>query len=158
MPNLVGQRQLGHFRRHTTVVIHKRNDAGVQRTLRTLIQSANGFRVRFVLFTNATGRSGRRCDPSQAERAARKVTIREHVRQAEDLMIAQRMQIEEIRHIDVFHTERIRIAVVRFLACGIVVDFDALHLESNVAMLDSSIELCVAVNVIDGRHMMGDQG
>lgn len=54
--------------------------------------------------------------PSQSQSTAGEVSIREHVRQTEILVISQRMQIQEITNVDILHTERIRFASVTFMA------------------------------------------
>lgn len=76
MPNLVGQRQLRNLRRNAAVVVHKRDDARVERSLRALVQPGDRFRVRLVLLTDSTGSAGRRGHPGQPEGTAGEVSAR----------------------------------------------------------------------------------
>jgi hypothetical protein len=57
--DFMGQRQLGHLWRDSTVVVHEGYDAGVQGTLRALIHAGYGFGVGFVFFADPSG--GSRC-------------------------------------------------------------------------------------------------
>lgn len=129
MSNLVRQRQLRHLGRYSTVVIHKRDNSRVQRSFCALVQSPHCLRVRLVLLANATGGTGRGCDPREAKRAAGKVSIREHIGQTKVLVVAQGMDVQEVGHVNVLHAERVGLPRVRFTARRIVVDFDALDLD-----------------------------
>lgn len=127
--NLVGQRQLRDLGRHPAIVVDERDDARVQRPLRALVQSPHRLRVRLVLFTNATGRTRGRRDPGQAECAAGKVAVREHIGQTKVLVVSERVNVEEVGHVNVLHAKRIRLARVRLAARRVIVDLDALHLQ-----------------------------
>lgn len=69
-------------------------------------------------------------------------------------MISKRVKIQEIRHVDVLHAELIRLAAVMRAARLIIVNFDSLYFESNVAVLDSSVKLRIAINEIDSCNVM----
>lgn len=109
--NLVCQSQLRHLRWHPTVIIHKSNDASVERPFRRLVHAADGLRVSLVLLANAARRSGRRRHPGQPERAAREVAVSEHVGETEVLVVAQRVDVEEVADVDVLHAELVDLAV-----------------------------------------------
>lgn len=53
MSNFVRQCQLRHFRWHSAVVVHERDDARIQRPLRGLIRSVYRLRVRLVFLADA---------------------------------------------------------------------------------------------------------
>lgn len=80
--------------------------------------------------------------------------ISEHICQAEYFVISKRVKIQEIRHVDVLHAELIRLAAVMRAARLIIVNFDSLYFESNVAVLDSSVKLRIAINEIDSCNVM----
>jgi len=67
------------------------------------------------------------------------------------------MEIQEVRHINVFHAELIGFALMIDAARRVIIDLNALHLKTNVAMLDTSIELCVAINEIHSSNVMSHQ-
>lgn len=134
MANLMGQRQLGNFRRHATVVVNKGDDARVQRSLCALIKAAYGFGIGFVFFTNAAGSTGRRRHPCQTKGAASEIPVRKHVCQTEELVISQRVQIEKIRNINVLHAKRVQIAIVRLCAGRVIINFDTLYLLNSYNM------------------------
>lgn len=69
-------------------------------------------------------------------------------------MVAERMQVEKVGDVDVLHAELVRLASVMGAARLVIVDLDALHLEADVPVLDATVELCIAINVIDGRDVM----
>lgn len=69
-------------------------------------------------------------------------------------MIAQRVQIEKIRNVNVFHAELILLSAVAGTARRVIVDLDALHFKANVAMLVASIEFGVAIDEVDSGHMV----
>lgn len=75
MPNLVGQRQLGHLRRHPAVVVDKGDDTRVQGTFGALVQTGHRFRVGLVLFADTAGSTGCRCDPSQTQGTAGEISV-----------------------------------------------------------------------------------
>jgi hypothetical protein len=83
--------------------------------------------------------------------------ISEHIGEAEDLVVAQRVEVEEVRHVDVLHAELVGFAAVVSTARQVIVDFDALHFEANVAVLDAAIEFRVAVDEVDGSDVVGDE-
>lgn len=96
-------------------------------------------------------------------------------------MIAQRVQIQEVRDVNILHAERIGFAVIVLVAGGIVINFNPLnlkleqkmhlrinhhsthiciqraHLESYVPVLYPSVKFSVAVDVVDRRHVVGYQ-
>lgn len=72
-------------------------------------------------------------------------------------MVAERMKIEEVRNVDVLHAELIRLAAIVCTARLVVVDFDALNLKANVAVLDSTIELRVTVDKVDCGDMVRNE-
>lgn len=72
-------------------------------------------------------------------------------------MVAERMKIEEVRNVDVLHAELIRLAAIVRAARLVVVDFDALNLKANVAVLDSTIELRVTVDKVDCGDMVRNE-
>lgn len=72
-------------------------------------------------------------------------------------MIAQRVQIEKIGNVNVFHAELILLAAVAGTARRVIVDLDALHFKANVAMLVASIEFGVAIDEVDSGHMVRDE-
>lgn len=80
--------------------------------------------------------------------------ISEDVSQAEDFVIPQRVEVEEVGDVDVLHTELVWLAAVMSTACLVIVDLNALHLEAYVPVLNASVELCIAINVIDGSDVM----
>lgn len=67
------------------------------------------------------------------------------------------MKIEEVRNVDVLHAELIRLAAIVRAARLVVVDFDALNLKANVAVLDSTIELRVTVDKVDCGDMVRNE-
>lgn len=75
MSDFVSKRQLRHLRRDARVVVHERNDARIKRALGALVQTANRFSVRLVLFANAAGSTGSRCNPGQPKRTAGKISV-----------------------------------------------------------------------------------
>lgn len=72
-------------------------------------------------------------------------------------MIAERMKIEEVGDVDVFHTELIRLTTIMNVACLIIVYLNSLHFESNVSVFDSSIKLRVAIDEVDGGYVMSNK-
>lgn len=64
------------------------------------------------------------------------------------------MQVEKVGDVDVLHAELVGLASIMGAARLVIVDLDALHLEADVAVLDATVELCIAINVIDGRDVM----
>jgi hypothetical protein len=157
--DLVGQRQLGHLGGHPAVVIDERDDSGVERALRRLVHPPDGLSVSLVSLADASRRSRRAGHPSQTQRAAGEVPVGEDVRQAEVLVVAQRVDVEEVADVDVFQTKLIHLAATMMgtLAGGIVVDLDPLYFEFNIAMFASTVELGIAINVINGSDVMCDQ-
>lgn len=75
MTDLVGQRQLRHLWRNTTVVVHECYYSGVQRAFRALVKTAHGFRVGFVFLADSARCSGRRGNPGKTESAAGEVSV-----------------------------------------------------------------------------------
>lgn len=61
--DLVRERQLGYFRRNSTVVVNERYYPGVEGALRRLVHSADGLRVGFVFLADPAGGSGSGGDP-----------------------------------------------------------------------------------------------
>lgn len=124
--DLVGQRQLGHLGGHPAVVIDERDDSGVERALRRLVHPPDGLSVSLVSLADASRRSRRAGHPSQTQRAAGEVPVGEDVRQAEVLVVAQRVDVEEVADVDVFQTKLIHLAATMMgtLAGGIVVDLE----------------------------------
>jgi hypothetical protein len=55
VPDLVGQRQLRDFRRHSGVVVDERDDAGVQRPLGRVVDAVDVLGVTLVGLANAAG-------------------------------------------------------------------------------------------------------
>jgi hypothetical protein len=58
--------------------------------------------------------------------------IRKNISQAKVLMVAQRMEIQKIGHVNIFHTKLIGIANVVRTASGIVIDFNSLDLKNQI--------------------------
>lgn len=75
MANLVGQGQLRHLWRHSTVVVHEGNDARVEGSLGALVLPPDRLRVGLVLLANAAGSTRGTCHPRQAQSAAREVSV-----------------------------------------------------------------------------------
>lgn len=73
-------------------------------------------------------------------------------------MIAQRVQIEEIGNVNVFHAELILLSTETGTARRVIVYLDALHFKANVAMLVASIEFGVAIDKVDSGHMVRNKG
>lgn len=80
--------------------------------------------------------------------------ISEYICQAKYFVISKRVKIQEIRHIDVLHAELIWFAAIMGAARLIIVNFDSLYFESNIAVLDSSVKFRIAVNEIDSCNVM----
>lgn len=80
--------------------------------------------------------------------------ISEHVSQAENLVIAKRMEVQKVRHVNVFHAELIRFSAVMSTASLIIVNLDSLYFKSNVSMLNTTVKLGVSVNEIHGCNMV----
>jgi hypothetical protein len=80
--------------------------------------------------------------------------ISEHVSQAENLVIAKRMEVEEIRDINVFHAELIWFSSVMNAAGLIIVNLNSLHFKSNISVFDSTVKFSVAINEIHGCDMV----
>lgn len=72
-------------------------------------------------------------------------------------MVAERVEIEKIRNVNVLHAELIGFATIVSTARLVIVDFDSLNFEANVAVLDATIKLRIAVDKVDGGHMMRNQ-
>lgn len=83
--------------------------------------------------------------------------ISENVSQAENFVVSKRMEIQEIRNVNVFHAELIWFAAIMSAACLVVINFNSLHFKSNVSMLNSSIEFRIAIDKVDSRNMMGNK-
>lgn len=172
--DLMSQSELRHLRWNARVVIHESDDSRVERATSALVHSLTGcLGVRLVLLANSAGSTRRRRHPRQAKRSASEVSaslqfnfifaqqtrstnspISEHICQAEYFVISKRVKIQEIRHVDVLHAELIRLATVMCAARLIIVNFDSLYFETNVAVLDSSVELRIAINEIDSCNVM----
>lgn len=75
MANLVGQRQLRHLRRNAAVVVHEGDDTRVQGTFGALVEAGHRFRVGLVLFADAPGSTGCRCDPGQSQGATGEISV-----------------------------------------------------------------------------------
>lgn len=67
------------------------------------------------------------------------------------------MKIEEIRHVNVLHTELVRFTTEVSTARRVIIDLYPLHLEPNVSVLHASIKLCIAVDEVDGGDVMCDE-
>jgi hypothetical protein len=55
--DFMGKRKLGNFGGHSAIVIYECDDARVQTSLRALVDSPYGLRVRFVLLADSSRRT-----------------------------------------------------------------------------------------------------
>lgn len=153
--------KLRHFRRHSAIIIHEGNNAGVQGPLCGLVHATDRLGVSLVLLANASGGAGSGSHPSKTESATGEIPVTiqtnglklhtthpdhitisilqtgqhlpigEHVGQTKILVIAQRMQIQKVAHVDVLHAEGILVAVILWMGTGSVV----INLKTNLQKL-----------------------
>lgn len=83
--------------------------------------------------------------------------ISEHISQAEDLVVSKRVEVEEIANVNIFHTELIGFATIMSAASLIIIYLYSLNLEANVSVLNTTIELCVSIDEVDGGYVMGNK-
>lgn len=84
--------------------------------------------------------------------------ISEDISETKDLVVTQRVEIEKVGDVNVLHAELIWIATVVSATRLVVVNLDALHFKADVAVLNTTIKLRVAVDKVDGGNMMRDEG
>lgn len=73
-------------------------------------------------------------------------------------MVPLRVEIQEIRDVNVGQTKFVFFAIVIRLTGLVVIDFDPLHFESCHAVGEFPIKLCFHINSIDGLYVLGNQG
>lgn len=92
----------------------------------------------------------------EGEGERRGLPVSEHVSQTKVFMVALRVQIEKIRHVNIGQAELILLAHVVLFARLIIVDLNALNLEASHAVWESTIEFRVHINGIDGLDVLGN--
>lgn len=179
VPDLVGERELRHLGRHPAVVVDERDDARVEAPLGHARHPQRVLRVRLVALADAAGRARRRRHPRQSQRAPGEVTasttrpisrgarriesivsplpIGEHVGETKVLVVALRVQVEKVGHVDVGQAELVLLAGVVGLARLVVVDFDALHLEPRHPVRVLAVEFRVHVDGVHRLHVLRDE-
>jgi len=150
--DFMSQRQLGHFGRYPVAVVDEGDDARVEA----------GHRVRFgvegfgATSANAGHVDGGTRQPGQSQHPVLKVPAREHVRQANCLVIGLRMQLEEVGRVQLAAVSVLRPAVIR-RALGQVVVLDVDHLEGSDAVQVLSFKHRAPVDAADGSKVLGNQ-
>lgn len=72
-------------------------------------------------------------------------------------MISERVEIEKVGDVNVFHAKLIRFATIMNVACLIIVNLYPLHFKAYVSVLDSTIKLRVAINEVHGGYVMSNK-
>lgn len=91
--DLMSERNLGNFQRDFGVVIQEGDDTGVQRSSNVFASSVVVLGVGFVFFTDTTRRPVYGSNPGKAESAVLKISERPDIREAEIVVVRQRVQI-----------------------------------------------------------------
>ena len=79
MPNLVGQGQLRNFGRHGAIVVHKRDDPGVQGPLGRVVHPVDVLGVPLVGLADAPRGPGSGSHPGQAQGTPREIPISKNI-------------------------------------------------------------------------------
>jgi len=109
VPDLVGQGQLRHLRGHAGVVVHKRDDPCIETPFGLVMDAVNVFGVGFVLLANAAAGATSARHPGQAQGSTREISVGEHIREAEVLVVLLAVQVQEVGHVNVVQAERVRL-------------------------------------------------
>ena len=155
VPDLVGEGQLGDFGRDPGVVVDKGDDAGVERSLGSVVNTVHILCIRFVLFTNTSAGSTGGSHPGQTEGAAGEVSICEDIGETKVRVVSFTVEVEKVGHVNVVQAKWI---LWFDLAIGIIENFDSVDLECVTCMtISASTELCVSINSIHRFHMLSYQ-
>ena len=154
--NLVSQGQLGDLGGDSGVVVDKSYYARVEAPLCGVMYPVDILSVGFVFLTDSSARPRGRGHPGEAECAASEVSVSEDVGQAEVGVVLLTVQVQEVRHVNIAHTERILWLAVTI---RVVQYFDSVDLEgvSSVTIV-ACVELCVSVDPVDGLDVLSHDG